>query len=61
MSRNSVTKRALFKAAVARVGVVGSSAPLAFKQDSTGLHITLPPSASHDYGVALKIPGNGLG
>jgi alpha-L-fucosidase len=50
----------LAKANVARVEVVGSSAPLTFKQDNDGLHIALPSSASHDYGVALKIMGNRL-
>ena len=50
----------LAHAKVARVEVVGSKAPLAFKQDDKGLHITLPPHASHDYGVALKIIGKGI-
>ncbi len=45
---------------VARVEVVGSNAPLSFTQDGTGLHVTLPPAASHDFGVALKIMGIGL-
>jgi alpha-L-fucosidase len=46
--------------AVARVEVVGSNAPLAFTQDGGGLHVTVPPGAPHDFGVALKISGNGL-
>jgi alpha-L-fucosidase len=45
---------------VARVEVVGSNAPLSFTQDATGLHVTVPPAASHDFGVALKITGTGL-
>ena len=45
---------------VARVEVVGSNAPLSFTQDGTGLHVTVPPAASHDFGVALKITGSGL-
>jgi alpha-L-fucosidase len=45
---------------VARVEVVGSNAPLSFTQDGTGLHVTLPPAASHDFGVALKMMGTGL-
>jgi alpha-L-fucosidase len=46
--------------AVARVEVVGSNTPLAFTQDGGGLHVTVPPGASHEFGVALKISGNGL-
>ena len=42
---------------VARVEVVGTPAPLSFKQDGDGLHIALPPEASHAYGVALKVTG----
>jgi len=45
---------------VKRVEVVGSNAPLAFTQDATGLHVTVPPAASHEFGVALKISGDGL-
>jgi alpha-L-fucosidase len=45
---------------VTRVEVVGSGAPLAFTQDAAGLHVTVPPAASHDFGVALKIVGSGL-
>jgi alpha-L-fucosidase len=45
---------------VTRVEVVGSNAPLSFTQDATGLHVTVPPAASHDFGVALKITGTGL-
>lgn len=50
----------LKSAPVQRVEMVGSNAPLDFKQDSNGLHISVPASASHDYGVALKIMGDGL-
>ncbi|HMH64066.1 MAG TPA: alpha-L-fucosidase, partial [Rhizomicrobium sp.] len=45
---------------VKRVEVVGTAAPLAFTQDGSGLHVTVPPGASHDFGVALKISGEGL-
>jgi alpha-L-fucosidase len=45
---------------VKRVEVVGSNAPLTFTQDSSGLHVTVPPGASHEFGVALKISGEGL-
>ncbi|MBA2590176.1 MAG: alpha-L-fucosidase [Alphaproteobacteria bacterium] len=45
---------------VKRVEVVGSTAPLAFTQDGAGLHVTVPPGASHDFGIALKISGDGL-
>jgi len=45
---------------VKRVEVVGSGAPLAFTQDATGLHVTVPAGASHEFGVALKISGDGL-
>ncbi len=45
---------------VRRVEVVGSTAPLQFNQDGRGLHVTVPPGASHDFGVALKITGEGL-
>ncbi len=47
-------------AKVRRVEVVGSPQPLAFTQGTSGLHIAVPPTASHDYGVALKITGEGL-
>jgi len=40
--------------------VVGHSAPLAFRQDAKGLHVTVPAGASHDFGVSLKITGKGL-
>ena len=45
---------------VRRVEVVGNSAPLQFNQDERGLHVTVPSGASHDFGVALKISGEGL-
>jgi alpha-L-fucosidase len=45
---------------VKRVEVVGSNAPLAFTQDATGLRVTVPPGASHEFGIALKISGDGL-
>ena len=43
-----------------RVEVVGSTTPLTFTQDGSGLHVTVPPGASHDFGIALKISGDGL-
>jgi len=46
--------------AVRRVEVVGSTAPLAFTQDAQGLHVSVPDGASHEFGVALKISGEGL-
>jgi alpha-L-fucosidase len=45
---------------VKRVEVVGDTAPLAFTQDTAGLHVSVPQGASHDFGVALKIMGDGL-
>jgi alpha-L-fucosidase len=45
---------------VRRVEVVGSNAPLQFNQDGGGLHVAVPPGASHEFGVALKITGQGL-
>jgi alpha-L-fucosidase len=45
---------------VRRVEIVGLSGPLTFAQDASGLHVTVPPQASHDYGVALRIEGEGI-
>ena len=45
---------------VKRVEVVGGNAPLSFTQDASGLHVTVPTAASHEFGVALKISGDGL-
>ena len=45
---------------VKRVEVVGSNAPPNFTQDASGLHVSVPPAASHEFGVALKISGDGL-
>ena len=45
--------------AVKRVEAVGGAA-LYFTQDATGLHVTVPPGLSHDFGIALKIMGDGL-
>jgi len=56
----AVTIASLKGAKVERVEVVGSPEPLAFAEDESGLRITLPPAASHDFGVALKIAGEGL-
>jgi alpha-L-fucosidase len=46
--------------AVRRVEVVGINAPLEFQQNAEGLNVTLPQGASHEFGVALKIEGDGL-
>jgi alpha-L-fucosidase len=56
----TLTLASIKEGQVARVEVVGSPAPLSFTQDAGGLHVTLPSSASHAYGVALKITGAGL-
>ncbi len=48
------------RGSVKRVEAVGSNAPLSFTQDASGLHVTVPPNASHEFGVALKISGDGL-
>jgi alpha-L-fucosidase len=45
---------------VRRVEIVGLAGPLAFQQDDDGLHVGVPPDASHPYGVALKIDGDAL-
>ncbi|MDC7694162.1 alpha-L-fucosidase [Asticcacaulis sp. DXS10W] len=42
---------------VKRVEVVGSRDPLTFRQSADGLVIDIPPAASHEFGVALKIYG----
>jgi alpha-L-fucosidase len=59
-STNIITLASVRDGTVERVEVVGSPTPLTFTQDASGLHITLPAAASHDYGVALKIMGKGL-
>lgn len=45
---------------VQRVEIVGSSGPLSFRQAADGLHVAVPDGAAHDYGVALRIDGEGL-
>lgn len=57
---DTVSVASLKNTPVKRVEVVGSSEPLAFAQDGSGLHISVPASASHDFGIALKIMGDGL-
>jgi alpha-L-fucosidase len=52
--------RSLAHRAVDRVEVVGSAAPLKFEAGPDGLRIWLPASASHPFGVALKILGRDL-
>ena len=46
--------------AVQRVEVVGAAGTLAFRQQADGLHVTIPDSAAHEFGVALKISGERL-
>jgi alpha-L-fucosidase len=59
--KGSVQIRSLAgKGTVKRVELVGSSAPLSFQQDQEGLHVTMPDGASHAYGAALRINGDGL-
>ncbi|UDF02595.1 alpha-L-fucosidase [Asticcacaulis sp. AND118] len=56
----SVTIKSLNKreqGRVKRVEVVGSRDPLTFRQSPAGLVIDVPPSASHDFGLAFKIFG----
>jgi alpha-L-fucosidase len=53
----TITLKTLAHAKVSRVEVVGSNAPLTFKQDNAGLHVNVPLRASHEYGVVLKIKG----
>lgn len=45
---------------VSRVEVVGNSEPLRFTQNKAGLHVDIPTTAAHDFGVVIKILGNGL-
>ncbi len=45
---------------VARVEVIGDTTPLEFSRDGNGLHVEVPDRASHEFGVALKVIGNGL-
>lgn len=57
---DKVVIASLKDAPVKRVEMVGSNAPLAFQKTDAGLVVTVPPAASHDYGVALKLMGEGL-
>jgi len=45
---------------VQRVELVGTPGPLPFQQTQEGLQVTVPDGASHAYGAALKINGDGL-
>jgi alpha-L-fucosidase len=45
---------------VRRVEILGMPGPLTFQQDADGLHVTVPPGASHAYGAALKIDGEAI-
>jgi alpha-L-fucosidase len=56
----TVTITSPISGSVRRVEVVGAPQPLEFKQDGAGLHISVPAAASHEYGIALKIIGEGL-
>lgn len=58
--KGEVTIASLAKASVRRVEVVGAPGALKYRQDAAGLHVTVPDSAAHDFGVALKISGRGL-
>ncbi len=61
-------RQLLQRSAVALAGVgnmkkaeiVGAGGALDFRQDAKGLHVNVPARAAHDYGVALRISGNGL-
>ena len=57
---STITLASLKDGDVARIEVVGTAAPLPFKQDGNGLTVTLPSGASHEFGVALKIMGTGV-
>ncbi len=57
---DTVTIAALKGAAVERVEMVGSSAPLSFRKTGAGLVVSIPAAANHDFGVALKIRGKGI-
>jgi len=48
------------KGKVQRVEIVGTQGPLPFQQGADGLQVTIPAGASHAYGVALRINGDGL-
>jgi alpha-L-fucosidase len=56
----SVTINALRGAKVKRVEMAGATAPLTFRQSAEGLVVDVPDAANHDFGVALKIMGEGL-
>jgi len=45
------------RGAVRRVTLAGDNAPLAYRQDGTGLHVMVPERAVHPFGVALRIEG----
>ncbi|HWU14774.1 MAG TPA: alpha-L-fucosidase [Caulobacter sp.] len=45
------------KGPVRQVTLAGDKAPLPFRQDRTGLRVTLPDGALHPFGVALRIDG----
>jgi len=45
------------KGPVRRVTLAGDKTPLPFRQDRTGLRVTLPDGALHPFGVALRIDG----
>jgi alpha-L-fucosidase len=45
---------------VQRVEAVGSTGTLSFRHTADGLHVNIPDGLSHDYGMALRINGEGL-
>jgi len=47
--------------AVERVELVGELTPLTFTHDRQGLHIEVPQSRNHEFGVAFRIRGRGVG
>lgn len=56
----SLTLQSLRNANVTRVEIVGSAAPLSFRQTPEGLVVEVPEAAGHPFGIALKIAGQGL-
>jgi alpha-L-fucosidase len=52
--------RSLAGRTVDRVEIVGSTSPLRFRGGPRGLEVSIPRSATHEFGVALKIRGAGL-
>ncbi len=57
---DTVTITTLAGAQVTEVTLVAGNRPLDFSADATGLNVTIPADARHDFGIALKIRGPGL-